>query len=247
MSIDGSEISNGHRDKKTAALPVIIPDGAIEVLKWLGLVLMTGDHINKYLLSEAQPWLFAFGRLTLPIFCFVLAYNLARPGILESGVYRRLLRRLGFFAILATVPYIALGNLTPGAILFGWWPLNILATLAIAVLCIFFLHRNHSIDKILFTIVFLIGGAVVEFWWLAITSCIGAWLYCRSSSLTGLFLWVGSTLLLGLINNNWWAIIALPIIFMARYITVPVPRAKWIFYIYYPGHLMIIWALIKFH
>ncbi|RYF37261.1 MAG: hypothetical protein EOO38_26620, partial [Cytophagaceae bacterium] len=30
---------------------LVVADGSIEALKWLGLLLMTGDHVNKYLLN----------------------------------------------------------------------------------------------------------------------------------------------------------------------------------------------------
>ena len=56
-------------------------------MKWLALVLMTGDYVNKYLFNGTLPRLFNAGRVTLPLFVFVLAYNLARPDTLERGVY----------------------------------------------------------------------------------------------------------------------------------------------------------------
>jgi len=71
-----------------------IPDGTVEALKWLALVLMTGDHVNKYLFNATLPVLFEAGRVALPLFVFVLAYNLARPGTLERGVYGRTMSRL---------------------------------------------------------------------------------------------------------------------------------------------------------
>ena len=48
---------------------------------------MTGDYVNKYLFNGTLPRLFNAGRVTLPLFVFVLAYNLARPDTLERGVY----------------------------------------------------------------------------------------------------------------------------------------------------------------
>jgi len=101
-----------------------IANGTIEALKWLALVLMIGDHINKYLLNDTVAWLYDAGRLTMPLFVFVLAYNLARPGALESGAYRRTMIRLAVFGALASPAFLALGGLVN-----GWWPLNILFTL----------------------------------------------------------------------------------------------------------------------
>ena len=88
-----------------------LSSGTLEALKWLALLLMTLDHVNKHLLHASVPELFAVGRLALPLFGFVLGYNLARPGVLASGGYSRTARRLAIFASLATIPFIALGGL----------------------------------------------------------------------------------------------------------------------------------------
>ena len=66
-----------------------LSSGSLEALKWLALLLMTLDHVNKHLLHASVPELFAAGRLALPLFGFVLGYNLARPGALASGGYSR--------------------------------------------------------------------------------------------------------------------------------------------------------------
>ena len=44
-----------------------IPDGTVEALKWLALVLATGDHVNKYLFNATLPVLFEAGRVALPL------------------------------------------------------------------------------------------------------------------------------------------------------------------------------------
>src|ERR1035437_4304359 len=101
-----------------------LTDGTIEALKWLPLVLMTFDHINKHLLHEAVPAIFDAGRLAFPLFGFILAFNLARPGTLAREGYSRVLKRLAIFGAIASIPFIALGGLA-----WDWWPLNIMVTL----------------------------------------------------------------------------------------------------------------------
>ena len=54
-----------------------LSSGSLEALKWLALLLMTLDHVNKHLMHASVPELFAAGRLALPLFGFVLGYNLA--------------------------------------------------------------------------------------------------------------------------------------------------------------------------
>ncbi len=68
-----------HRGLRSALPKLVITDGTLEALKYLGLVLMTLDHVDKYLFNGTCPTAFAAGRSALPIFAMVLAYNLAHP------------------------------------------------------------------------------------------------------------------------------------------------------------------------
>jgi hypothetical protein len=54
-----------------------LADGSVEALKWLALVLMTIDHINHFIFKMQIPVMSDLGRLAMPLFGFVLAYNLA--------------------------------------------------------------------------------------------------------------------------------------------------------------------------
>jgi len=109
---------------------MVLSSGSLEALRWLALLLVTLDYVNKHLLHASVPELFAAGRLALPLFSFVLCCNLARPGALASGGYSRTARRLAIFGTIATIPFIALGDLG-----WGWGPFNIMATLLVATLC----------------------------------------------------------------------------------------------------------------
>ena len=100
-------------------------DGTAEALKWLALVLMVLDHVNKYLYHSALPWVFPIARLSFPLFAFVLAYNLARPETISNGATVRVMKRLAIFALIAAIPHIILDS--------RFFPLNILATLLVAI------------------------------------------------------------------------------------------------------------------
>ena len=93
--------------------PLRISDGSLETLKWIALVLMTGDHVNKYLFNATLPLLFEAGRVALPLFVFVLAYNLARPDVMAREVYGRTMKRLALFGAVASVPFILKTSVTP--------------------------------------------------------------------------------------------------------------------------------------
>ena len=83
---------------------LMLSSGTLEALKWLAFLLMTLDHVNKHLRHALVPELFAAGRLALPLFGFVLGYNLTRPGGLASGGYSRTARRLAIFGSIAAIP-----------------------------------------------------------------------------------------------------------------------------------------------
>ena len=218
------------------ALPgVALTDGSVEALKWVGLVAMTLDHINKYLLQAAVPALFDVGRVAMPLFAIVLAWNLARRNALEPRSYRRLTARLAIAGLLATLPFMALGGLG-----WGWWPLNIMLTFLVAAGVIHLADRRRRAAA---TALFLVGGLFVEFWWPALAITVGAWRYFRRRSVWALALClVGLAALYG-VNRNFWAFMALPLVLLASRVDVPVSRLRWLFYAFYPLHLAAIWLL----
>ena len=229
------------RAAAASGLPLLrLDSGTLEALKWLGLVLMTVDHVNKYLLRDAVPALFDVGRLALPIFSFVLAYNLARPTSLANGAYGRVARRLAIAGILASVPFIGLGGLV-----WEWWPLNILFMLLVSVGVMGLVERGGSLRNTAAAVLFLLGGAMVEFWWPAIVMTLAAWRYTRRPSWISLFVWTAATASLYVINRNMWALVALPLIFLSPQISVAVPRVRHVFYVFYPLHLLVLWIITR--
>ena len=211
---------------------LVMADGAIETLKWLALVLMTVDHVNKYLLHESGPAMFAAGRLAFPLFSFVLAYNLARPEALARGTYQRTLKRLALYGAVAEVPFIALGGLG-----WGWWPLNIMAMLFVATATMYLVEKGGRGNLVLVALLMIVGGGIVEFWWPGIVMCLGAWCYCKRPSLIALAVWWGATASLFIVNKNWWALVSLPLVLVATRVDIGTPRWPRLFYVYYPAHL----------
>ncbi|CAH0356062.1 TraX family protein [Aquabacterium sp. CECT 9606] len=227
--------------KSSTPPEVALTNGAIEAVKWLAVVLMTLDHVNKYLLHDAYPGLFAIGRLAMPLFAFTLAYNLARPATLEGGAYSRVLKRLATIGAVSSVPFIALGGLG-----WGWWPLNIMAMLFVASSIMWLWERGGKWDAAAAVAVFLAGGAFVEFWWPGVALCVAAWRYFKRPSWTALAVCVLSVASLYVINRNLWALAAFPVFFLASKVNPRVPRLRSTFYAYYPAHLAVLWALSHF-
>ena len=238
LAATAEAIGTQARRSRSTAPPLTLSSGTLEALKWLALLLMTIDHVNKHLLHASVPKLCAAGRLALPLFGFVLGYNLARPGALASGGYSRTARRLAFFGTIATIPFIALGGLG-----WGWWPFNIMAALLVATLCAWLIEVGGPARLVAAAAVFIVGGALVEFWWLGPAVCLLAWAYCRRPSWLTLALWIGALASLYVINRNLWALTALPLVFAAGQVKLNVPRGRLGFYGYYPAHLAVLWIV----
>jgi hypothetical protein len=218
--------------------PWAMTEGSLVAIKWSALVLMVFDHVNKYLYAEKLPGIFQVGRIVMPMFGFVLAYNLARPGALASGVHGRMLYRLMLAGLAASPIFIILNGMyvTTNA----WWPLNILFTLMLVVLLTYLFDRGGIKNYVLAIALFLVGGALVEYLWMGVLCCLGAWLFCRAASPSRLLLWCLGTLSLTVVNGNAWALVALPILLVASRISPPLPRLTWAFYTFYPAHLLIL-------
>ena len=212
-----------------------ISDGSLEALKWVALVIMAADHVNKYLLHDAIPALYALGRMVMPLFGFVLMVNLARPGAVVAGVHLRVMKRLALFALLATPAFFDL---------VGPWPLNILATLFLATLVVWLLEQGGLGRRTVAIVAFLVGGALVEFWWPALLCCLGAWAFIRRPSPGRLMLWALATASLATINGNFAALAALPLIWGAAQVDMALDRRRGIFYAFYPTHLTVL-ALLQ--
>lgn len=205
--------------------------GALEGLKYAALLFMLGDHVNKYLFNGTLPWLFELGRLAMPLFGIVLAYNLARPEITDRQI-KRVILRLAIFAGLATPFFIALGGVK-----YGWWPLNILFTLLIATVVVRLLDSGRPVYVLLAVAIFLFGGFAVEFQWYAIAVVVAAWLFFDKPGAGTALLVVLAIGSLWLVNANFYALLAIPLVVLASFIRGNFPRLKWLFYGIYPLHL----------
>lgn len=209
-----------------------ISDGTIEALKWFALVAMILDHVNKYIFNYSLPIAYELGRVCMPIFGFVIAYKLARYATANNDVYKRVINRLFIYGAIATPAFV---------LLLGWWPLNILLMLALAVLCIRWIDIGGRKNVLFFVLAFLILGALVEFWWWGVGLVIVTWSFIRNPTvikLASIFLVLAS---LSIINQNFYALLSIPIIHLSQFVNLRIPRFKTIFYAMYPIHLYIIY------
>lgn len=234
-------------ERLTHGQPVHIANGTLEALKWLALVLMTLDHVNKYVFAWGLPGAVEAGRLVMPIFGFVLAYNLARPELGEAGL-RRVGTRLLVFAVLATPVYVALNTglmhrlhpdlANPGVVL---WPLNILFTLLLATLIIALLQRRQQAWLAVAAACFALAAPMVEYAWFGLAFVLASWYHCRQGSAFSAVMVLLAAIGLSAVNGSLYAVLALPLLMVATRTPLRLPRWPRAFYLYYPLHLVAIW------
>lgn len=195
-----------------------------ELLKWIALVLMTGDHVNKAWLDEAYPILGIVSRVVFPIFAIVLAYNMHQASP-ESRM--QAMKRLLIAAVIAQPLHIlAFGNpLT----------LNVLFTLLLGVFVL------YSGTPLLSLIAVLTAGWFVDYGPLGVAVVVTAGMLFHGGPKPRLFLLLlVAVASLYWINGNHWGLLALPIIYALHAVPGTFPRWRWTFLGYYVGHLALL-------
>jgi hypothetical protein len=175
--------------------------------------------------------------MAMPLFGFVLAYNLARPGMLANGAFRRTRNRLLLYGAVATIPFIAL----KAPLAYGWWPLNVLFTLWVGTLVIELLERRRPQLMLVILPLFSFGSLLPEYWHLGTGALIAAWYWCKYPRVSSLVLWILPLAGLVIINHNLYALLVIPLVYAAQFVNLPVPRYRYVFYVFYPAHLSILW------
>lgn len=220
-----------------------VSNAALTALKLVGIMVMLIDHYNSFVKPEYSLLLFEIGRLALPLFVFVLGYNLAR---ISTAKMPQIMLRLLIFGVIATPLYNILGT---G--LWYWWPLNILFTLLVAtgtvyLLCVPVPPRLVIPVRLAAVLFFTLAGSLVDYFWVGPALVIVIWrVFATDSSAERRLAHVALLILAGLLcllNESLAALLALPVILvlLQLYQNARLPRLKWFFYWFYPGHLLVL-------
>ncbi|HTD72157.1 MAG TPA: TraX family protein [Steroidobacteraceae bacterium] len=200
----------------------------IEAAKWLGLVLMLGDHVNLYLLDSRYPVLYLLGRLVFPLFALALGFGLAGRG---SLVLRDTIRRLFVWACIAQIPWA----------FFTHAPLlNVVFTLACgAVLYEAVFVRGWSFGRALLVVAAFLAGCAAEFGVAGLFVVFAALWFAERCNAGQWVVLVLAVVLLHAVNASFFAVLALPV-FWVLYCHAEIPRIRHFFYPAYAGQFVLL-------
>ena len=218
-----------------------------DILKIIAILTMTIVHFGYIFTPSFEMPLRFIGRLSFPIFAFLLAFNLT-----QKDLFKKYITRLTSFAVITSLILIPL-KYQNGNIL----PLNIFWTLLLAVITIYGINKalklQQNITKYIAIIYILSFSAILSFLtdydlcgFLYILSMYG-W-FKTKHKIFGLLI-----LLLAIVMNlhiSVWA--SLIGTFASIIFLLPLTKSSnatrflrpwWLFYAYYPVHLAILYAV----
>ena len=205
-------------------------------LKVIAVVSMTIDHIAYYILDQqlgmGGSWLYetmrCIGRLAFPIFAFLIV-----EGYHHTRHIGRYMLALLMTAIISEIPWQLLGN--EGSH-------NVVFTLLLGLVLVFLVDHVHDalwlmlMETVLFAVIATFLN--VDYTWHGIGLMMVFYLFRKSRGLTLIF---GFPFLVeyGVVGSAIGLIV--PLMYSGRRGFVKGQWMKYLFYIYYPLHLMVIW------
>lgn len=215
-------------------------------LKLLAMALMLIDHAGHVLFPHLT-WMRAVGRIAFPIFAFFVAeglhYTRSRP---------KYMLRLGIFALISEIPFnlaISRKALYPDAqnVMFTF----LIAALTVTVFEALYKSKDpaYEIPK---KILGIVAAALIPFLGIALSTdynSYGVWLvmlfyFLRESRLAANLAAVGANFIW--YSNTLSHHAALSFFPLMLYNGKKGAELKYLFYIFYPAHLLLLWAISYF-
>ena len=201
-------------------------------LKLIAILSMTIDHIG-YLLFPKVTLLRIVGRIAFPIFAYLIA-----EGFVHTGDVKKYLLRLGIFAILSEIPY----DLVISGNVLDLEQQNIFFTLFAGLLAISLVSKTKSIVLqfgSIAVIALLAEFIKVDYGSVGVMMIVLFYVFRKRK--TERFFIVAMLILLIPGSTALYALLSF--ILIALHNKEQGPKMKWIFYLYYPVHLFILYGI----
>lgn len=221
------------------------------ILKIIAIIAMVVDHVG-YIFFPQHLWLRVIGRLTMPLMAFF-----AVEGFRHTRNIRKYLFRLLIFAVLSEIPFkLAFGS---GS--------NVIITIFLGVSALYLgdlITKKSGIQAFSF-LSYIMFGIIAEL--------IGSdWSYIGIGFICLFYLAGKSKLKMSIYISSWYLFIFITIVLEAYFVngfynfytnyvqlagllSIPLiymyngklgPRLKYLFYISYPGHLIVLYLIREF-
>lgn len=222
----------------------VITSSQQEVVKYIAIVTMVIAHFGA-VFFEGDMITYAIGRVTFPLFAFLMMYNYLHH---TSSKYQYITRIL-IVAIIAQAPYQMLFHsevINMVNIMF-----TLAAGLSITTAIDYILEEKNKLKKYFVAYMaaafFIAVGTQVDYIHLGLILIVAYWAWLKFPSHTTLYIAIGATLVMNLPSGVWMMLSGLgafAIIIFVLSINFETNRInKWIYYAFYPAHLMLIQLL----
>jgi TraX protein. len=206
-------------------------------LKAAAMIAMFCDHFAVVFL-QGEPYLVMrmIGRIAFPIFAYFIV-----QGFLHTSDFRKYFMRIGIFALISEIPF----DLVFSGKVLELHSQNVMFTMLIGLGMLFFL-RKWGENGWARGLVFLAGclcGAVlrVDYSWFGV-AVVGLF-YLLRNSWERYRLFVFSLLFFSYGGIEWFGILGVLGIMLYREEREVLPLPKYLFYIFYPAHLLFLFFL----
>ncbi|ROR28178.1 TraX protein [Mobilisporobacter senegalensis] len=217
-------------------------------LKMIAIITMLIDHTAHVLIPPDEPIYYvmrAIGRLAFPIFCFLIV-----EGLFHTRNVNKYMLRLGIFALISEIPFDLAIKGEP----FYEYYQSVYFTLLIGLAVIYGLHKikihfpsNLPVSIILQLIVILAGCILAillktDYNAMGVILILAFYLFREKK----LFLILSVLFVTIVIGGRFEGIASFSLIFILLYNGLRGPKVKYLFYAFYPVHLLCLYLIATF-
>ncbi|MBO4844733.1 MAG: hypothetical protein J5525_00235 [Lachnospiraceae bacterium] len=211
-------------------------------LKIVAMIAMIFDHVGDNFFPE-MVWMRIIGRMAMPIFAFCIA-----EGFAHTHDKAKYLRRMLIFGVVSEVPF---DLVTAGKVL-EFSHQNIMFTFAWAIIGLLILDKvggsalkrwAKNLIRVIVFIVFLVGSIILglDYNMVAIAIIFAFYILREKTDWIRDLVAAGVHAVLRNMGIYWFGLLGfIPILL---YNHKRGKGLKWLFYVFYPGHLLLIWVI----
>lgn len=201
-------------------------------LKWIAIITMVIDHIGAVLLPEYIVLRY-IGRISFPIFCFLLT-----EGFYHTRNVEKYILRLGIFALISEIPYdlAFLDTVT------DFRRQNVFFTLCVGMIMMYAIRQTNNLTvKVLYLVLAMWAAQMLrgDYGYKGIL-LIAVYFFFRENKTLKIFLGAFWNFIWNGAIQGYGALAAIPIL---MYDGEKGKSMKYLFYVFYPIHLLILYII----